>query len=290
LREIKLYVEKTSYNAGETVTGTAEVICDKDFKFNEMYVTFQAKERTWVTKQVGKHTHTYTEDYFYVDDKFEIMSPGMMQAGDIRVPFTFEIPSDAPTSYNGTQGFIEYTLEGKIEVTWSRDPVDKINLIIIGPSETLTPSSVTGSEIDDGVPQLDAELENNEIYPGDTLHVKYRVERQERMRGIRIDVETTEVVTAQGQENKNWIKYSEVFIDEKDIPRGSWRSIEIITPNTLPKTHSGPLVNLTTILKVVIDIPWGFDKSVNFPLIVRNKDTETSDIFGDYSSDDYGFQ
>ncbi|MHA1909327.1 MAG: hypothetical protein ACW98Y_18665, partial [Candidatus Thorarchaeota archaeon] len=262
MREIKLYVEKTQYKAGDTISGTVEVICDKNFGFNEMYVLFQCREHTWVTKQVGKHSHTYTEEHLHIAEKKEILLPGEMQSGEIRVPFSFQLPVDCPNSYKGTRGHVEYTLEGKVEVSWARDPIHKIDLIVFGPSEVITPSSVTGSELDDGVPQIDAEIENNEIYPGDTVRVKYRVERTDKMRGVRVDVETTELVTAQGYEGKSWKKYSEVFTDEDKIPRGSWRELEIPTPKELPITYAGPLVILNTVVKVVIDIPWGLDKDV----------------------------
>ncbi|MCK5151900.1 MAG: sporulation protein [Candidatus Thorarchaeota archaeon] len=289
MREIKLYLEKTDYRAGETISGTVEVICDKDFGFNEMYVEFNGKEHTWVTKQVGKHTHTYKEEYFHINERFEIMPPGEMQYGEIRVPFSFQIPADTPNWYKGIRGHIEYTLEGKIELSWARDPKHRIDLNITGPSEVITPSSVSGNELDNGVPQLDAELENNEIYPGDIVRVKYRVERQDKMRGVRFDVETTERVTAQGFDSKNWKRYSEVFIEEDNILLGSWRSLEIPTPKDLPVTYEGPLVSLETNVKIVIDIPWGLDKDVTFPLIVRKRKEGSSDMFDDYSSDQFGF-
>jgi len=289
LREIKLYLERLEYNAGDTITGTAEIVCDKEFSFNEMYVELKGREHTWVTRHIGKQSYTYTEEYFHVNEKFELMPSGNIQSGEIRVPFSFTLPEDVPTSYKGTRGFIEYTLEGKIEVSWARDPKHKIGLMISGSSSPISPSTETKSELEDGVPQIDAVLENNEIYPGDILRVRYRIERQDKMRGVRIDVETTENVTADGYGAETSKKYLEVFIDEDQILRGSWREIEIQTPQDLPITYDGPLVKLENNLKVVIDIPWGLDKNVVFPLTVRNKQSDSNDLFGDSSIDHYEF-
>ncbi|MFW9848893.1 MAG: hypothetical protein ACFFF4_07115 [Candidatus Thorarchaeota archaeon] len=289
MREIRLYLERVEYNAGDTISGTAEIVCDKEFSYNEMYVELKGREHTWVTRHVGKHSYTYTEEYFHVNEKFELMPSGSIQSGEIRVPFSFTLPEDVPTSYKGTRGFIEYTLEGKIEVSWARDPKHKIGLMISGTSTPISPSTETKSELEDGVPQIDAVVENNEIYPGDILKVRYRIERQDKMRGVRIDVETTENVTADGYGAETSKKYSEVFIDEDQIPRGSWREIGIQTPQDLPVTYDGPLVKLENNLKVVIDIPWGLDKDVVFPLIVRNKQSETNDLFGDSATDHFEF-
>jgi hypothetical protein len=289
LREIKLYVEKTDYKPGETISGTAEIISDDDFGFNEMYVDLQGREHTWVRVQVGKHTHTYTEEHFHVNERYELMPPGEMQSGDIRVPFSFTLPEDIPSSYDGYRGHIEYTLEGKIELSWARDPKFNIPLLVTRPPESIAPSSEVASELDDGVPQLDAEIENNEIYAGDTIRIRYRVDRQDKMRGVRFDVETNEMVTAQGYERENQTKHTEVFIEEEQILRGSWMSIEVPTPKNMPETYSGPLVFLDTYVKVVIDIPWGFDKDVVFPLKVCLRGEDSSDPFGDYSSDQFEF-
>jgi len=269
LRKITIYTEKTDYIAGDTVSGTVEIICDKDFNFNAMYISFEGREHTTVTKQVGKQTYTYTEEHFHTSERIDIMEPGSMQSGDIRVPFSFKIPDDVPSSYDGNRGEIEYTLNAKIEISWARDPKDEVLLCVRGAGVT-NPQSERASKMDDGVSVLDVELENNEVCLGDPIRFKYRIDRDVKMRGVRIDFDATEIAIAQGNKSTRHQKLYSQFFEEDRIHRGSWIDAEIPTNSEMPVSYEGPLITVIPTLKVVIDIALRFDKQVKIPIVTRH--------------------
>ena len=266
LRKITIYPEKTNYVAGDTVSGTVEIMCDKDFNFNAMYISFEGREHTTVTKQVGKQTYTYTEEHFHASERMDIMEPGSMQSGDIRVPFSFKIPDNVPSSYDGNRGEIEYTLNAKIEVSWARDPKDEV-LLCVRSAGVINPQSERASEMDDGVSVLDVELENNEVCLGDPIRLMYRVDRDIKMRGVRIDFIATELAIAQGNKSKRHQELHSQFIEEAQIHRGSWIDAEIPTNSDMPVSYEGPLITVIPTLKVVIDVALRFDKQVKIPIV-----------------------
>ncbi|MDF1540228.1 MAG: sporulation protein [Candidatus Thorarchaeota archaeon] len=270
MRKITIYPDRTNYVAGDTVTGTVEIMCDKDFDFNAMYISLEGREHTTVVKQVGKHTHVYKEEHFHLQERIDLMQPGTMQYGEIRVPFSFSIPENVPTSYDGERGEIEYTLNAKIEVSWARDPKDEVLLCVRGSTGGVNPKLVTSSEMDDGVSVLDVEIENTEICLGEPIRLKYRVDRDINMRGVRVDFIATEHVTAKGNKSKLHQILDSQFTDEIELVRGSWMNVEILTHPEMPVSYEGPLITVIPAVKVVIDIALRFDKQVEIPIVVMH--------------------
>lgn len=269
MRTIKIYPERTEYSAGETVSGTVEMENDKDFTFNSAHITLEGREHTSVTKQVGKHTYTYTEEYFHMNDRIDLIEPGLMQTGNMRVPFSFKIPESVPSSYDGERGELEYTLKAKIEVSWARDPKDEVLLKVIETPKQIDPRSIVTSEIDDGISILDVELENNEVCLGQPLKLRYRVDRDVNMRGVRIDLLSTEHAVAEGNKSAlHQMLYSNL-VENNQIIRGSWMDHVIETIPEWPVSYEGPLLTIAPTLKVVIDIPMRFDKQVEIPIVIR---------------------
>ncbi|MFW9909440.1 MAG: hypothetical protein ACFFEF_12770 [Candidatus Thorarchaeota archaeon] len=286
MRKISVIVEKTEYNAGDTVSGIAQIICDKAFDFNAMYISFICREHTLVTKQVGKYTHVYTEDYFHANEKLTIREPGKLEEGEISVPFSFAIPEDAPSSYKGERANIEYFLEGRIEISWAKDPIETVNLVVHGSSNRANPQTQSGLEEDDGVVVLEAEVENNEVCCGDHIKARYRVSREfEKMRGIRVDLQANETAVAKGYKAELRRRVASEFVENERITKGSWMSIEIPTVSA-PYTYTGPLISVEVLLKVVIDIPRGFDREIAIPIsILRCNEYDSSSSSRETSSD-----
>ncbi len=270
MRKIAIYPERTDYVVGDTISGVVEVMCDGDFEFNAMYICFEGREHTIVTKQVGKHTYTYTEEHFHTQERVDLMEPGTMQSVDRRVPFSFKIPENVPSSYDGGRGEIEYTLKAKIEVSWARDPKDEVLLHVSNLSKAANPQSVFSSEMDDGVSVLDVELENNEICLGEPIRLKYRVDRDVKMRGVRIEFIATELAVADGNKSTLHQKLYSSFTDEIELVRGSWMNEEIPTHTGMPVSYEGPLITVAPAVKVVLDIALRFDKQLEIPIGVMH--------------------
>jgi len=266
MRKIQIYPERIYYHTGETVSGFVEVICDKDFDFSEMYVELVCREHTYFTEGTGDDETSYSESYYHHSERISIMEPGRCQEREFRVPFEFAIPEHLPTSYEGVSGWIEYTLEAKIGIRWKLDSRHQVKLSVTGKPELPSTQSVQQSLLDDETVLLDVEIENPELYLGESIQINYRVDDIIDIRGVRFDLKARELAVAQGNDDTSEKTMTSVFVGERELPRRSQNRIEIPTDVSMLATYRGPLITLTILLKIVLDIPWRLDKDLQIEI------------------------
>lgn len=281
LRNIKIYPERLEYNTGETIRGFVEILSDSDFDFTEMYVEFVCKEHTYFTQGSGDDEESFSESYYHHTERMTILPAGRFQDQGIRVPFAFSIPQNLPTSYDGSSGWIEHTLEAKIGLKWRLDPKDSIKIIISGQPTHTVAEPVRQSLVDEETSLLDVEIEKNEVYLGEDISINYRVDEILDIRGIRFDLRVRELAVAEGEYESSEKCLSSVYIDEREIPRRSWSSVIIPTDSSMLASYRGPLITLTVLLKIILDRPWRLDKDLQIEMwTVRTRnahDTRTTE-------------
>lgn len=287
MRKITIHPERQQYAPGETVNGYAEVVSDKAFTFNAMHVTLECKEHTRVTVGSGDTQTTYREKHIHYHEVYELMQPGEFTYGESRFEFSFALPEELPSTYSGANGWITLILEAKIEVSWAIDPKDKKELEIFASRDQVQPEPVRRSDLDDGIAVLEVDIPNNTVYAGDHLQFRYRVDREVTMRGVRLELYRSERATARGHKRTQRIRISSDFIDDASIMRDSWNSATVFVPFSMPTTYRGPLIKLTTTLKVVIDIPWRRDRDLKIKILTSHctkqaREDLRKDPFSDY--------
>ncbi len=266
MRRIKIYPERIGYNVGETVAGYVEVLSDDDFDFTEMYIDLVCREHTYFTEGSGDDEETFSEEYFHHSERMIIKEPGRFYERSMRVPFNFPIPEHLPTSYDGASGWIEYTLEAKIGVKWRLDPRDQVQIFVTGKPEYPNPQLLRQSLLDGETILLDMELERDSIYLGEDLVIHYRVEESSSIRGVRFDLLARELAVAEGNDDTSEKVMHSKYVDNARIVPRSWNKIELETDESMLATYRGPLITLSIILKIVLDIPWKLDKDLKMEI------------------------
>ncbi|MFW9810269.1 MAG: hypothetical protein ACFFE6_12905, partial [Candidatus Thorarchaeota archaeon] len=125
MRDVEIITTKTQYKAGDAVEGHVIVRCDDDFKHNGIRITFKGREHTQVVVSHGKTSTTYTDEHVYFDETVYLEEAGVMQPGEKVLEFRFLFPDDPEsilTSYEGRNGWIQYSLEAVVERSLAIDP------------------------------------------------------------------------------------------------------------------------------------------------------------------------
>ena len=108
---------------GSSVAGALLVSVDKPKSYTHISIQFLGRAYVhWSETQgsgEGSHTVHYTSSEVYVDDRQTLwtaaQSPeGRLAPGQYSFPFRFDVPSSAPSSFEGTVGSIRYELHGRI--------------------------------------------------------------------------------------------------------------------------------------------------------------------------------
>ncbi len=268
MRRITIHTQNKLYQAGEIVEGFIIVECDKEFKYNAIHLTMTGKERTRIVKSSGEHRHVYREERAFVSKRIDFDEYGIMSNREKQFQFSFTIPENAPTSYSGRCGWIEYDLQAVVEISLARDPEDTFSFQVIGTMEDVVSKSQQSFAEKDGINALEVELDRDVFCLGSEIGIKFRVAREVKIRKVRFEIRSEEFAIAKGRKRSNTNKLVEVIIEEQDIMRSSWTEITIRTDETMAPSISREILRLETTLKVTLDIPWALDKSIVIPLTV----------------------
>jgi hypothetical protein len=139
--DLRIWLEKNTYDAGETAKGTLLIKADSRLKVQkikflvcgkERYLEETKRNRRGIVGGLGRSRETEKYDIFFfedlspflnltssfshIDEKIEISE------GSTAIPFHFTIPSNALESYRGKYARIAYDVEVRVEMgRWKRD-------------------------------------------------------------------------------------------------------------------------------------------------------------------------
>lgn len=105
--------------SGSSITGHLLVAVDQPKSYKQICIQFLGKAYVHWTERTGKSTHIYTSSEVYVNVRQTLwtadQSPnGRLPPGQHSFPFGFDIPPDAPSSFESIEGSIRYELQGRI--------------------------------------------------------------------------------------------------------------------------------------------------------------------------------
>ena len=254
------------------------VECDKAFKYNAIHLTLKGIEETRIVGSVGKQVLPHIQIYAHVHEHIVFEQSDKMEPGKKLHHFAFQLPEDAPSSYEGKCGRIQYTLSAKVEISWGNDPYAKTQIIVRQIKSEIPTHKKQASVEKNGLPLLDVEIDKDAICVGNDIDLRFRVASDVKIRRVKIELQTEEKTRAVAATNKDIRALSKTSISEDQITRGQWISLTINTDDSMPTTIEKWLVTNTIYHKVTLDIPRGFDKSVRIPLTMENFQNEVAEM------------
>ncbi len=269
MRDIKIFLEKSVFLPGDEISGHVLVKCDKEFKCNRIVIGFLGAVNTVITVGSDDDETTYTETIKIVETGLVLHEGGTVYAGESKFEFSFRLPDRVPPSYEGFYGKIQYGLEAKIELSWAIDPKDRLLLNVIFPyrKEVGKGVRVAYEDKEDMHPPLEVQLENTSFCIGELVPFKVRVSSGEKIRKVRFELIHQESASARGHKSKYPQTLAKSSIDAEDIQYDTWFAVGVEIPPSTPPSFDVSIIKSHLLLRVTLDIPWRFDKSVEVLLV-----------------------
>jgi hypothetical protein len=280
---IDIITSKNLYRPGDSVEGELHFSASEEFGYNAIHLTFLGREHTRIIVSHGKSSTVHTEERVYFSQRTDLAGEGTMTVEGLNFPFSFSIPDKVPSSYRGRNGWIEYTLKAVIERSWAIDPGSELELIVRAP-ERKPPSQTRQVAIDDdGNSILTAETDDDAITLGEGIGVRFRVEQELKIRGVRIELISEEEAHAKRYHRTSFTTLIQEFAKVGEIQYGLWNDVRFETSESMPYSFESEILSNKIYVKLTLDIPWKIDKSTIIPLQMGyysdGNDTKASDIF-----------
>lgn len=269
MREISLHLPKEEFSPGERIEGHAVVFCDGDFDCESVNLTFCCEELSRVVVSSGKYTRVYREKREHFEKFQELLNQTRVLKGETRIEFALDIPENSVSSFEGVYSWIRYEIRGKIEVKWALDAKTERSITVTAPpqqSTVLEQMMIQEEHSEEGEHLLRIEADSNTIRRGQDFRFRFLVGSEANVRGIRTEILWREKVAPEGRETSSDTKMDEQYWEEYRLPRESWVDVTARTDIVWPEPFKSELIECIYILKVTLDIPWRFDKSIEVPL------------------------
>ncbi|NWF96937.1 MAG: hypothetical protein HXY34_12415 [Candidatus Thorarchaeota archaeon] len=278
MRDVEIVTTKDRYRAGETVEGTMFVRCDKELRCNAIHLTFTGREHTKIEVGDSESSTTYKDERVYFTVRQDFEGAAVVAAGEVQYPFRFRLPDDVPSSYSGLCGWIEYTLTGVVELSWARDLRRKTTLSVIQPAKKPASQSQhmaldrSGRSVTDTeLAVFDVELEEDSICLGNPIKLRFRVARDVKTRGVRVELQNEEFTSARRITDKRRWTLSQHFVEELELGREIWVSVKLGTDDSMPVSFDRAIVRSAASIKATLDIPWARDISAVIPVRLSHR-------------------
>jgi hypothetical protein len=254
------------YRPGDSVEGELAIFSNDEFNYNAIHLTFAGREHTRIVVSHGKTSSVYTDERVYFSQRIDVENEGQMSIEGMQFPFHFVFPDNIPSSYEGTNGWIEYTLTAIIERSWARDPKKQVALAVKN-FETMPPSEFLQDYIEnDGHSILDVELEKDTVPLGSVVALRFRVAQDVKIRGVRIELQAEEEAKTEHYNRAHTYTLAKKYLEESTFDRDLWVDVSINTDENMPSYFSREILSNMTSIKATLDIPRARDKSLLIPI------------------------
>jgi hypothetical protein len=195
-----------------------------------------------------------------------------LSKGEHRYRVAFDLPPDAPPSYEGTNAWIRYILTVHVSIPWWPDRTETFAVPVgFTPPERVEPQPVSFATSTDGprgtTPYVEVALATAQLAVGDVLTGSVSVAnlRGRRVRGIDVafvEVETTRVPAWETREARRFA----LRIHDGPPPDGESLPFRVRVPErATPTFRSGPF-QLTTHVEIRADVALGQDVVIRSPV------------------------
>jgi len=274
MRKITIQLNDQSLTAGNVVDGHILVTCDDDFQCERLFVSLQGKEQARVVIHAGKVTIIHQEERDHIDHYIDLDENLTIPMGESRYDFSFTLPPNIPGSYKGPYGSIKYTIEAKAEISWARDLKSKQDLTLAfksGLDAEFVPESKSDFIENDGIVLVKAETTQNRFTLGNDVNLRFYVDREAKMRGIRAEIIRVEHVEPKGHNMDSKESLAENYYPDDEIRRDSWTEVTLPTDISWVESFTTDLIQYTHILKITQDIARRRDKDIEIPIVLTRE-------------------
>ncbi|MHA1849898.1 MAG: hypothetical protein ACTSW8_01405, partial [Candidatus Thorarchaeota archaeon] len=131
----------------------------------------------------------------------------------------------------------------------------------------------------DGVDLLRVETTRDIFTLGNDAGLRFYVDRDAKMRGIRVEIIGVELVEPKGHKMNTKRKLAEIYYPDEEIRRDSWTEVKIPTDSNWIESFTTDLIEYKHIIKVTLDIARRPDKDIEIPIILSRSGSTSDSVF-----------
>lgn len=304
---INLYGDNSVYFSGSDVEGSVLLeLSQHPRKAQSVSITLPGAAKVhWTeerTTSEGNRRRTETIHYSNAEDVFRdsilLWGNGTdieeLAVGKHEFPFKFQLPPDQslPTSFEGNNGYIRYSLIARIDRTRiDQDHDFAAKVITVGEAvdfntaELASPRSNASEKTlcclccASGPISLSVKTDRGGYCPGESIAISTEVENysSRRINSVRATLKQKVVYDAVGDrlvDNRSDRRTNKKVIQKIESPgiqpngSSNWSNELLPIPATIPSISSCRILNLSYVLTVTLDIPWAIDLNVEMPITI----------------------
>ena len=259
-------MQNRDFVPSDKIEGTVVISSKSTLSCDRVVITLHGEEHTRVIRGSRKHRRLYEEGREHICTIHELSGPGRIDSAEIQFPFAFSLSEGCPSSYYGIHGWIRYNLKAQVEIPKGSPLETSEEVFVFSLGYPQAPKSTSTSISEDDINLLNIELPNNTIILGQDLLVRILVPKHAEFRGVRAEILHREVVTPEGYETDTRTAFSRWYTKKEDLQREEWIDVTLKSSPNWPISFRSDLIRSQYLLKVTLDIPWRFDKSVEIPI------------------------
>ena len=298
---INLYGDNSVYFSGSDVEGSVLLeLSQHPRKAQSVSITLSGAAKVhWSEERTtsdGNRRRTETIHYSNTENIFSNSIRLWGNATDIEelaigkheFPFKFQLPPDQtlPTSFEGNNGYIRYSLIARIDRTKiDQDHDFAAKVITVGEAVDINTAELASPRSNakektlcclccaSGPISLSVKTDRGGYCPGESIAISTEVENHSnrRINCVRATLKQKVAYDAIGDRRTN-DKIIQRIESGGIQPNGSsnWSNELLPIPATVPTINSCRILNLSYVLTVTLDIPWAIDLNVDMPITIVN--------------------
>lgn len=279
------------FRPGEDVGGHCDVSVTRKCRLSKISVEVKGgckvnwSERETVEQNTAKSLPHVSEKEFFSFEQllYDPAENESLEPGQFKYPFQFRIPdSGVFTSFDGNHGHIQYTIEATLEKSGISHPqiVRRLFKVICPVSyghylvaDQRIVNATGGGLIDGGLVNLAAQIDKQFYCAGEDIVINGKFENN-TYKNItpRLRLMQKASFYAENFNKTRSVETKVLKLDEENIPGGetrSWDNFRFAIPNsTTPSILDFNLIKVEYMLKLKLNVPFGYDAVVTFPLVI----------------------
>jgi len=262
---------RTAYYTGEVVEGTVVVETTREVPSRGLYLDILGREETTITRGSGESQRTYRSVAEHVAWRLPLQGEGIVPPGVHRLPFRFQIPTNALPSYIGRHASVRYTLTARLDVPLWLDTVWQGELFVYYDRRSIRTFSRplrfrSGGE----GPEVYVELDGDRFFARELIGCRITLLRlgSARVRRVYVRLLGGEWARADNVEETAITFRQETNIPMERVRVGVPFAFEIPIPADVPSSYLGTYSYYSYLVQVGLDIAWGRDFVAQAPLVI----------------------
>lgn len=294
---VELLDPQQVYFAGQTINGRLVVELDAEMKMREIRLKFKGLAYVHWTEQhstgSGKNRRTTTRHYSatenYFDQTVPVYGRGLGMGDDNRLPpgqhvypFTFTLPPNLPSSFEGGIGYVRYTIKGTIDKPWKFDHNTKRPFTVIALLDLNTqPNAACGTQnqqnkflcclcCKSGPITGTLSLNRCGYVPGEAIYFNAEIQNMtSRVCGCQVKLSMTTIFHATTKSRSSTNEVAKVL--HQDVQPGeteTWTGDRLMIPPLPPSFLVGcSIIDINYYLELIVD-PSGPAIDLHVPLLI----------------------